>query len=104
VSTDGEKISDDIAIVLYRVNQEALNNIVKHARAKKVKVSLYFQGNCVRLTICDDGKGFDVEERLQKTNGFGIQGMKERIESLGGTFIIKSVPKKGTEISTTIPL
>jgi two-component system sensor histidine kinase DegS len=103
VNLDGNKIDDETAIVLYRVNQEALNNILKHAGARKVEVRLYSQKDDIKLTFRDDGRGFDVEERLQKTNGFGIQGMKERIESLGGTFLIKSTPDKGTEILTSIP-
>jgi signal transduction histidine kinase len=97
-----KKLSDEIAIALYRVNQEALNNIVRHAGAKKVKIRLNFQGNKIKLTINDDGKGFDMEEILQKKDGFGIRGMREWIESSGGTFIIKSAPKEGTEISATI--
>jgi signal transduction histidine kinase len=104
VRVDERSLSDEMAIALYRVSQEALNNIVKHAKAGKVKIRLYFQGNDIKLTIRDDGKGFKVEDGLQKTNGFGIRGMKERIESLGGTFSIKSTPQKGTEISTTIPM
>jgi two-component system sensor histidine kinase DegS len=103
VNVDEKRLNDEVAIALYRVNQEALNNIVKHAKARKVKIRLYFQGNDIKLTIRDDGKGFDMEDGLQKTNGFGIRGMKERIESLGGRFFIKSTPKKGTEINTTIP-
>jgi two-component system sensor histidine kinase DegS len=103
VNMDGNKINDETAIVLYRVNQEALTNILKHADARKVDVSLYSQGDNIKLTVRDNGRGFDVEDMLQKTNGFGIQGMKERIESLGGTFVIKSASDKGTEILTTIP-
>ena len=103
VSMDDKKIDDDIAIVLYRVTQEALNNIVRHARAKRVKIRLYFQKNNITLTIRDDGNGFDVEKRLQKTKGLGLRGMRERVESLGGTFAIKSASKQGTEISATIP-
>ena len=62
-----DKINNDqVAIVLYRVTQEALNNIVKHAQAKKVKVKLYSQGNNIILTICGNGRGFDIEERLKK--------------------------------------
>jgi len=100
---DGKELNNDAAIVLYRVTQEALNNILKYAQAKKVKVRLYSQGNNITLTISDDGKGFEVEERLQKTKGWGIVGMRERVESLGGSFTITSVPQKGTEISAEMP-
>ena len=97
------KIDDETAIVLYRVNQEAVNNIVKHAGAKNVKIRLLFQSDTIQLSIRDDGKGFDLEGVLQKTDGFGLRGMREWIESAGGTCVIKSAPEKGTEISATIP-
>ncbi len=100
---DEKKLNDEIVIVLYRVNQEAVNNIVKHAGAKKIKISLLFKGDTIHLTIRDDGKGFDVEKMLQKTEGFGLRGMREWIESSEGTFAITSEPKKGTVISATIP-
>ncbi|MCK5513899.1 MAG: sensor histidine kinase, partial [Deltaproteobacteria bacterium] len=100
---DEQKIDDEAAIVLYRVTQEAINNILKHARAKKVKAGLYSKENNITLIISDDGRGFDVERRLPKTKGLGIRGMTERVASLGGTLIIKSSVQKGTEIRTTIP-
>jgi PAS domain S-box-containing protein len=100
---DERKIDDEATIILYRATQEAINNILKHAGAKKVKVRLYFNENNITLTISDDGRGFDVERRLRKTEGLGIRGMRERVASLGGTLIIKSAVQKGTEISLTIP-
>lgn len=102
-SIDGKIMNDETAIVLYRINQEAVNNIVKHARADKVTVRLYLQENKLTLTIRDNGSGFDVEKELQETNGLGIRGMRERIESLGGMFTITSAPNKGTEISAALP-
>ncbi|MBW2184513.1 MAG: ATP-binding protein [Deltaproteobacteria bacterium] len=102
-SIDGKIMNDETAIVLYRINQEAVNNIVKHARADKVTVRLYLQENKLTLTIRDNGSGFDVEKELQETNGLGIRGMRERIESLGGMFTITSAPDKGTEISAALP-
>ena len=102
-SIDGKTMNDETAIVLYRINQEAVNNIVKHARADKVTVRLFLQKNKLTLTIRDNGSGFDVEKELQETNGLGIRGMRERIESLGGMFTITSTPDKGTEISAALP-
>ena len=100
---DEQIIDDELAIVLYRVTQEAINNILKYARAKKVTVRLYSNENDITLTISDDGRGFDLQRMLKKTKGLGIRGMTERVESLGGTLIIKSAVQKGTEICTTIP-
>jgi signal transduction histidine kinase len=100
---DEQTIDEEAAIVLYRVTQEAINNILKHAMAKKVKARLYAKENNLTLTISDDGRGFDVEGRLPETKGLGIRGMTERVLSLGGTLIIKSAVQKGTEIRATIP-
>jgi two-component system CheB/CheR fusion protein len=98
-------VDDNTEIKIYRIIQEALNNIIKHAKANAVKVNLRLQGNNIKLSICDDGKGFDVEKNLMSANKkrIGILGMRELAESLNGTFIINSAPGKGTEISVTIP-
>lgn len=98
-------VNDETAITLYRVAQEALSNIIKHAKAKNVKLRLYSQENNLKFNICDDGKGFDIERSLQTSEilKMGILGMRERVESLGGVFIIESTPKKGTGISIVVP-
>ena len=91
-----KKIPGDTAIVIYRVIQEALTNITKHAKAQKVSVRLYSDKNKVHLDITDDGVGFDVD-KVSKRKGklkIGIQGMRERVESLGGEFMITSAPKR----------
>ncbi|MBF0570268.1 MAG: GAF domain-containing sensor histidine kinase [Candidatus Omnitrophica bacterium] len=99
-------LGDEIATAVYRVTQEAFTNIVKHAKARKVDVSLHYWRTQLKYTICDDGCGFDVNHVLKNSKVFklGIQGMRERIEALGGTFIIESVMKKGTSILITIPV
>lgn len=102
---NGKKFGDDVAIALYRVAQEALNNVSKHANATKVKISLYSHGNKIILNISDNGKGFDIKKDLQKKDKLlrmGLIGMRERVESLGGNFLIKSAPEKGTRISITL--
>lgn len=98
-------VSDNMAIVLYRVAQEAVNNIVRHAGATAAEVRLYKRADAIRFSVEDDGRGFDVKKVLNKTDGlrFGILGMKERVESLSGTFNIKSRPEKGTKISVSLP-
>ncbi len=99
-----KKLSDEVAIALYRVAQEALNNIVKYAKAKKAMVRLNFNKNTINLTIHDDGQGFDCKKMFRKSTAMGIRGMKERVESLKGTFNINSTHKEGTEIIITLPL
>jgi signal transduction histidine kinase len=99
-------IRESPAIVLYRVSQEALNNIVSHAKARTVAVRLTSKNGQINLAIQDDGCGFDTKKRVKfsrKSNKLGIIGMRERVESLGGTFTIDSHINKGTSIFVSIP-
>lgn len=99
IKGDTHKLEDIIDVALFRVAQEALNNIIKHAQAKKVQVNLIFSDKYVELFIKDDGKGFDSEKAnnsLNLNSGYGICGMRERINLLGGDFVIKSEINKGT--------
>ena len=86
---------------LYRVVQEALNNVVKHARATTVDVSIVETDDCIDMRIADDGVG--IGER-QDTTGFGLTGMQERIELIGGSIAIASPESGGTEIRTSVPV
>ena len=103
---EGERFFPEIEISIYRIVQEALSNIVKHAEAGKIYVELIYENELLRLTIQDDGKGFDpdiLEEYQVANNSLGIAGMQERTELLGGTFEITSAWKKGTRIVVEIP-
>ncbi len=100
-----KKIPEDMAIVIYRVIQEALNNITRHAKANKVSVRLYPDKDKVHLDITDDGVGFDID-KVSKRRGklkIGIQGMRERVESMGGEFSITSAPRQGTQLKAVLP-
>lgn len=88
-------------IVGFRVVQESLTNIVKHARAKNVKVSLFSDENVLIIQISDDGVGFDVHAQ---SDSVGLINMKERVELAGGEFKIFSKPLLGTDIKVEIPL
>lgn len=92
--------------VLYRVVQEALINVTRHARASLVKVSLNAIPRAVRLEVHDNGKSFQVEQTLSaKTNRrLGLLGMRERVEMVGGTLSIESAPDRGTTVRAEIPL
>jgi PAS domain S-box-containing protein len=97
----------DTMINLYRVVQEALTNIGKHARAKTVTVRLVASHPNLILRIEDDGQGFDLENRMElalKEKRLGLQGMTERIHLLGGTLKIRSTIGKGTEIVAEVPI
>jgi signal transduction histidine kinase len=88
---------------LYRIAQEALNNVVKHAGAMQVQIKLKYDENTVSLEMNDDGKGFEPEAAHQ-SGGFGLQGIHERVQQLGGTLNIESAPLRGTRLSVRIPL
>lgn len=87
---------------LYRVAQEALNNIVKHAQAQTVRIFLDLESATVTLTISDDGSGFDPDSPTLK--GMGLFTMRERVGPLGGTLAIESSPGNGTTVRVTVPV
>lgn len=100
------RINENIEITLYRIVQEALYNILKHSSAKSVKVNLMFDQRKIKLTIEDDGKGFDVEEygKTAQFSKMGLRGIKERVDILNGSFSISSDIGKGTTLKVTLPL
>jgi signal transduction histidine kinase len=87
-------------VVLLRVCQEALANVRKHAGARQVRVRLCYAGTTVRLTVTDDGKGFDPGTTH---GGYGLTGMRDRVSQVGGTVEVASVPGRGTEVSAEVP-
>jgi signal transduction histidine kinase len=87
-------------VVLLRVCQEALANVRKHADARQVRVRLCYAGTTVRLTVTDDGKGFDPGGT---NDGYGLKGMRDRVSQVGGTVEVASVPGRGTEVSAEVP-
>jgi signal transduction histidine kinase len=92
--------------VLYRVAQEALTNVAKHAGASKIDVIIIKRGDMVRLTVKDDGKSFNVERLLynDKNRRLGLLGMRERVEMVGGQFTVDSERGKGTSVHASIPI
>jgi signal transduction histidine kinase len=93
-------LTGDIGATIYRIVQEALMNISKHSQASQVWVQLHVQPTALILTIQDNGRGFNP---TQNTTGFGLQGMRERAATLGGTCQINSEPGQGCQIKVTIP-
>jgi signal transduction histidine kinase len=94
------RLAPDLETVLYRVTQETLNNVGKHAGASRVTVSLAAENGSVRLRINDDGVGFDpiAASRLLSEGHFGLAGMRERVEMVGGHLSIDSAPGEGTTV------
>ncbi|PYV01308.1 MAG: hypothetical protein DMG10_18070 [Acidobacteria bacterium] len=86
---------------LLRIGQEVLTNVLRHARANEFKVLLVFDSSEIRLELRDNGCGFDPQ---RKHEGFGLQGMRERAEGMGGQLTIQSAAGKGTAISIVLPV
>lgn len=100
-----EELSNAKRTVLFRVAQESLTNVARHAKASRVDVSIQKIQDAVRMRIKDDGKAFDAAHLWQAKNGrrLGLLGMRERVEMVGGTFTVESAPGHGTSIITQIP-
>lgn len=94
----------NIASCLYRVTQESLANIIKHAKAARVELELTCDGQEITLSIYDTGVGFDLKEIQARHSGLGLVNMRERVRSVGGHFDIQSEPGRGTHITVHIPL
>lgn len=102
-----ENVPKDVEVSLFRVVQESLNNIAKHARATQAAVALKQNGEDLTLTIWDNGRGFDPDAIMTSARadrGIGLIGMRERVHALGGDIVIRSAPKGGTTITVTVPL
>ena len=93
-------------MALYRVVQKALANVAKHARATHVRVRVQKTPQAVQCSILDDGIGFDVSAVLDRKGerGLGLIGIRERLNTLGGTLSITSDLGRGTELLVTVPL
>jgi PAS domain S-box-containing protein len=99
-------IPESLKTVIYRVLQEALNNVAKHSGADSVTIFLTKRKDTIELTIEDNGSGFDLKEALDidgSERGFGLGSMKERIELSGGSFSLESVRRQGTTIRASWP-
>jgi two-component system NarL family sensor kinase len=90
---------------LFRVTQEALANVGKHAHAHQVHVALTFGADGLSLNIDDDGSGFEVDRvQLDPNRGIGLRNMRERLESIGGSFVVRAAPGAGTLLQARVPL
>jgi PAS domain S-box-containing protein len=96
-------IDSGTSLSLFRIAQEGLHNVAKHARAQKAKVELFGTGDTVVLRVSDNGIGFDPDAPQHKT-GLGMISMEERIRAVGGALSVCSKPSLGTEIEATVPI
>jgi PAS domain S-box-containing protein len=106
ITRHSRRLPPALELNLFRISQEALANIQKHARAKSVQFRLCVQDNYLLLRILDDGRGFDAglaRTGNGKRHGLGLTNMRARAATLGGTCTIESAPKKGTTITVRVP-
>src|SRR5262249_24159637 len=97
-----ERLPEDVETALYRIVQEALTNVVKHAQAVRVSVVLARKPTSVSAVVEDDGAGFDPARTRDR--GLGLVGMRERVELLGGPLTVETRPGAGTTLVAEVPL
>jgi signal transduction histidine kinase len=97
------RIHQDVALCLFRIIQEGLQNLRKHSGVAKAQVKLWTAGDKILLSVCDKGKGFDLKE-ITNNGGLGIRSMEERVRLLGGRFEIHSELTRGTRIEARVPV
>ena len=103
----GKELPEDLSVLLFRAVRELLFNIVKHAKAAHVTISLAKNHDQLQIEVVDDGIGFDPAEAARRTrrgSGFGLFSVSERLQHLGGSFDISSRPGYGTRAILTAPL
>jgi signal transduction histidine kinase len=104
---DSEQAQGDAATLVFRLAQEALNNVAKHARAEHVLVKVSVHDGRLHLLIADDGRGFDPERVLapdQTSLSTGLGSMRERVALFGGSMTLVSAPGEGTQVRAILPL
>ncbi|MBI3781867.1 MAG: sensor histidine kinase, partial [Deltaproteobacteria bacterium] len=101
------RLPQPIEVAVYRVLQESLTNVARHAAARRVDIQLTVDVSNARLTVEDDGCGFDTGQQLDaalENHGMGLLGMRERAEVYGGRLSIESQPRRGTRVTLSVPL
>ena len=97
------RLDDAVATAAYRITQEALTNIARHAEASRVEVSIKLDNGILQVLVADDGCGFKPR-KLSESEGLGVPGMRERASLVGGLLEVWSTPQKGTRVSLSVPL
>jgi two-component system NarL family sensor kinase len=105
LDVEPDRLPSHVEVALYRIAQEALQNVVKHAGASKVRISLRAGDGATTLTVADDGRGFS-QDRLVSTeerHSYGMVGMQERAELIGASLVVESRPGAGTTVEVVVP-
>ncbi len=95
-------LTEEQELQVFRIVQESLNNVIKHAKTDKALVILKCDDKRCRITIEDNGEGFDRQNRKTESESFGLSGMKERVDTMQGKLTVDSAPGKGTRINVEI--
>jgi len=93
-----------VEVVLYRVICELINNTIKHASSKNIKIDLFKESQQLNIHYTDDGKGFDISDVLIKTEGRGYANIQSRIRSINGQLIFESQPNSGVDVKIYLKL
>lgn len=101
---DDSNVVPEIGIVAFRISQEAISNVVKHADAKSIKMSVLTDEDSLCVEISDDGRGFDISEERNLTEHFGLASMRERASLAGGSTVVESELGVGTEVRVCLPI
>jgi len=104
---DQRKLPPEVELMLFRITQEALTNVRRHSGANRVSIRVQFAHNFTKVTISDNGKGFEMPARagdLARIGKLGLAGMQERAQLLGGTLTINTKPDSGTTLAVVVPL
>ncbi|MFH1909328.1 MAG: sensor histidine kinase [Chloroflexota bacterium] len=103
VQGEARRLDPILETVFFRVAQEAVTNVARHAKTKKALIQLVYAPQQITLRVIDSGIGFDPTETFNPPRGWGLAGMRERVESVGGKLRIQSAPGKGTTIEVVVP-
>jgi two-component system sensor histidine kinase UhpB len=101
---EASRLSPDVKTAAFRIAQEAVTNVLRHAKARNVWVTLVARAAELELSVRDDGEGFDVRTSRAPADGFGLSSMEERARLVGGRLEIRAAPGAGTEVCACFPL
>lgn len=104
VQGEPKRLDPSIETVLFRVAQEAVKNVNRHAQTRKAKIQIVYQPDVISLQVTDDGVGFDPSTAFRPPHGWGLEGMRERAEAAGGELKVHSAPGQGTTVEIIIPI
>ena len=105
VNVDGgqKELNQQKKLVLFRIVQESMQNIIKHANATEIAISFHYAPDMLRTVIKDNGKGFELQDALQNSTGLGLSNIRSRALIAGGRSVIESSPNEGTTITINMP-